>query len=98
MRHQVTKVTKRKDGGTYKVSFWIPLEYEGIDQVEFHVWKFSEHRIFEMQFIQNEEGHALFETVLYLEDCPLYHYYFSFYSEGHLLYHERKHFTKTSII
>lgn len=93
MRHSVTQVSTHEYGGTYKVSIRIPVEYGWIDQVKFYIWRFGEQRIYNMKFTQNEEGYAYFEITVDLENCPLYHYYFSYNANGRFQYYKRRYFT-----
>lgn len=93
MRHQLTRVKKCENGETYKVLVRIPLEKGWIDQVKLHILKFEEQRIYDMCFIKNEYGYACFEVTVNLEDCPLYHYYFSFNVNGECQYYKKKDLT-----
>ena len=95
MRHTITQIATHENGGTYKVTFRIPWVKGWIDgeKVKFYVWRFENQQIFDMHFIKNEDEHAYFETIIKLENCTLYQYYFSFVAEGRFQYYKRENFT-----
>ena len=95
MRQNIMRVGSHEDGGKYKVTIDIPLERGWIEQekVKFHIWKFAEERIFDMYYKNKDEKYAYFETEIYLESCPLYHYYFSFEVNGEVEYLKHEYLT-----
>lgn len=90
MRHFITQVGTQEGKGIFNVSFRIPLEKGWIDQkdVKFYVWRYGEQRIFEMKWTQNDDNYAYFETIVELENRPLYYYYFSFIAGGEFQYYK----------
>lgn len=95
MRHNIMRIATQEDGGNYAISIGIPLERGWIEQekVKFHIWKFSEKRIYDMHYKTKDEKYAYFETEVYLESCPLYHYYFSFEVNGETEYVKHEYVT-----
>ena len=100
MRHNITKIGTHDYGSTYKVSLRIPFERGWIEHVKFYIWKFWEQRVFDMKWIRNEKNYAYFETTVDLENCPLYHYYFSYNANGKFQYYkdEKKKVTEDTTI
>lgn len=88
MRHSITKISTHDYGGTYKVSLRIPFEKGWIEHVKFYIWRFGEQRVFDMKWTRNENNYAFFEATVDLENCPLYHYYFSYYANGKSQYYK----------
>ncbi len=90
MRHFITKVNSKEDRCTFNVLLRIPLEKGWIDQkdVKFYVWRYGGQRIYEMKWVKNDRDYAYFETIVELESCPLYHYYFSFIAGGKFQYYK----------
>ena len=84
MRHRIIQTAEFENGGTFKVTLWIPCTKGWIEQVKFYVWRFGTQQIYGMNFTQIEQNNACFEVEVELYDCPLYQYYFSFEANGQL--------------
>lgn len=94
MRHNIMQVKTHEDGITYNVSMRIPIEKGWIENVKIHIWKFFDERIYDMQYEKSDGKYAYFVAEkLYLESCPLYHYYFSFEANGVVQYCKNENLT-----
>lgn len=88
MRHSITKISTHEYRCTYKVSLRISFEKGWIEHVKFYIWKGEEQRAFDMKWTKNENNYAYFEATVDLENCPLYHYYFSYNANGKFQYYK----------
>ena len=98
MRHKIMQVATHEDGATYRVSIRLPEEKGWMENVKLYILKFGEQRIYNLRFVKRNEEYAYFETEIYLESCPLYHYYFSFEANGTLQYCKNENLTGDSNI
>lgn len=90
MRHDITKISTCDYGETYKVSLQIPFLKGWIEHVKFCIWRRGVQKVFDMNWTKNENDYAYFEVIVDLQNCPLYHYYFSFIANGKFQYYKNE--------
>lgn len=93
MRHFIMEIKAYTNGIKYKVSIRIPLEKGWIENVKIHIWKLWEKQEYSMNHVKNDNKYAYFQTEIYLENFPIYNYYFAFEVNGIKEYYKQENLT-----
>lgn len=84
VNHRIIHLQEESGGNSEKlnVSIQIPMEYGWIEHVRIVVWTFERRIEYRINYKENSETHAIFETVIELPTNPVYHYYFAYECNG----------------
>ena len=91
--HNLFRIGSFEKGETFKICIKIPCSLGWIERVKFSIQNYSQKNLYLMQFIKVKNNYAYFETIVNLEDCAIYHYYFSFEADGVFQYFKRINIT-----
>lgn len=79
-----------EEGNIYQIKIQIPTELGWIDDVKFVLDFDYPKEEFNMNFIKEENGLALFQSNVYLKTRAIYHYYFTSKINGNQIYLKNK--------
>ena len=96
--HEIIKIGYFEKGKIFKVSIKIPFCLGWIERVKFSIQNSEQKNLYLMQYIESEDEYARFETTVSLQDCAIYHYYFSFEANGTFQYYKRINITGNTCI
>lgn len=91
--YRITQESSNLDGATYRIWIKIPMSLGWIERVKFSVGDGKEKKIFQMNFVRNDEKFSYFEASVWLATHAIYYYYFSFEANGTFFYYKKQNKT-----